>query len=50
MTDSNSWQSDCLVFDARDIEQGPVCRVHLPGRVPFGFHATWARGEDIYQR
>ncbi len=47
-TDSHSWQSECLVFDAQDIEQGPVCRVHLPHRVPFGFHATWARGEDIY--
>jgi carotenoid cleavage dioxygenase len=49
VTDSNSWQSDCLVFDARDIEQGPVARVHLPRRVPYGFHATWARGEDLYR-
>ncbi|MEH6587390.1 MAG: carotenoid oxygenase family protein [Halioglobus sp.] len=49
VTDSNSWKSECLVFDAQDIEQGPVCRVQLPHRVPFGFHANWARGEDLYR-
>ena len=49
MTDSNTWQSDCLVFDARDIEAGPVARVRIPQRVPYGFHATWARGEDLWR-
>lgn len=49
VTDSNSWKSECLVFDAQDIEQGPVCRVQLPHRVPFGFHANWARGDDLYR-
>ena len=47
-TDSNNWQSECLVFDATDIAAGPVCRVQMPHRVPNGFHATWARGEDLY--
>ena len=49
VTDSNNWQSDCLVFDATDIRQGPIARVAMPHRVPFGFHATWARGEDLYR-
>jgi len=49
VTDSNTWKSDCLVFDATDIEQGPVARVHLPHRVPYGFHAAWAAGEDLYR-
>lgn len=48
VTDSNNWKSEALVFDARDIPQGPVARVQLPKRVPIGFHASWARGEDIY--
>ncbi|MEH6589018.1 MAG: carotenoid oxygenase family protein [Halioglobus sp.] len=48
VTDSTTWQSDCLVFDATDIAQGPVARVRMPHRVPFGFHATWASGEDFY--
>ncbi|HAM75702.1 MAG TPA: dioxygenase [Alcanivorax sp.] len=49
VTDSNTWQSDCLIFDARDIEAGPVARVRMPQRVPYGFHATWARGEDLWR-
>ena len=48
VTDSNTWKSDCLVFDATDIEAGPIARVHLPHRVPSGFHASWARGEDLF--
>ena len=49
VTDSNNWQSHCLVFDATDVAKGPVARVTMPHRVPFGFHATWARGEDLYR-
>ncbi|MEP1471124.1 MAG: carotenoid oxygenase family protein [Halieaceae bacterium] len=50
VTDSNSWQSDCLVFDATDITTGPIARLRLPQRVPFGFHANWARAEDLATR
>jgi carotenoid cleavage dioxygenase len=48
-TDSKDWSSACLVFDATDIEAGPVAKVHIPQRVPAGFHATWARGSDLFQ-
>jgi carotenoid cleavage dioxygenase-like enzyme len=48
VTDSNTWKSECLVFDATDIALGPIARVQLPHRVPFGFHATWARGADLF--
>jgi carotenoid cleavage dioxygenase-like enzyme len=48
VTDSNNWQSHCLVFDAMDVAQGPVARVRMPHRVPSGFHATWARGENLF--
>ena len=48
VTDSNDWRSSCLVFDATDIAAGPVARVHLPRRVPAGFHATWAAGENLF--
>jgi carotenoid cleavage dioxygenase len=46
--DSNTWKSEALVFDGRDIAVGPIARIRLPQRVPVGFHATWARGEDLY--
>lgn len=37
--------ADVVVLDARDITEGPVARVHLPRRVPFGFHANWFADE-----
>ena len=46
--DSKNFKSEALIFDAKDITQGPICRVQLPHRVPAGFHSTWVRGEDIY--
>ncbi len=39
--------SECLVFDARDLAAGPVCRVRLPERVSSGTHSTWAPGAAI---
>jgi carotenoid cleavage dioxygenase len=33
--------SDFVVLDASDISRGPVARVELPARVPFGFHGNW---------
>ncbi|MDZ7783530.1 MAG: carotenoid oxygenase family protein [Halioglobus sp.] len=49
VTDSNTWTSACLVFDAGDIARGPIARVDMPHRVPAGFHASWARGEDLHR-
>jgi carotenoid cleavage dioxygenase len=33
--------SDLCVFDAHDVSGGPIARVHMPRRVPFGFHGNW---------
>jgi len=33
--------SDLLVYAAGDLPAGPVATVHLPRRVPYGFHGTW---------
>ncbi|WP_299946073.1 carotenoid oxygenase family protein [uncultured Microbulbifer sp.] len=49
VTDTRSWRSSCLIFDARDITSGPLATVRLPHRIPYGFHGWWARGEDIYR-
>jgi carotenoid cleavage dioxygenase-like enzyme len=34
--------SECLVFDARALADGPIARVRLPMRIASGTHATWA--------
>lgn len=34
-------KSDLVILDANDVAADPVATVHLPVRVPFGFHGSW---------
>lgn len=34
-------RSDLVILDAQDFTSRPVATVHLPCRVPFGFHGNW---------
>ena len=40
-------KSDLLIFEALDIEKGPVATVHVPFQLRFGLHGNWANAEDI---
>lgn len=40
-TDVRNDASECQVFDAREIDRGPIARVRLPQRISSGTHATW---------
>ena len=40
-TDKAEGTTDFCIIDARDMASGPVARVHLPRRVPAGFHGNW---------
>jgi carotenoid cleavage dioxygenase len=42
ISDMNRDLSECLVFDARALTEGPIARVRLPERVSSGTHCTWA--------
>ncbi|MFF3332497.1 carotenoid oxygenase family protein [Streptomyces sp. NPDC002888] len=33
--------SDLLILAAQDFTSAPLARIHLPGRVPLGFHGSW---------
>ena len=46
-TDMTEDRSECLVFDAARVGDGPVARVALPERVSSGTHSTWAAGESL---
>ena len=39
--DASRNKSDLVIIDATDFGRGPVARVHLPRRVPNGFHGSW---------
>ena len=47
ISDMNEDKSECLVFDAARLADGPVCRVQLPERASSGTHSTWAAGDRI---
>lgn len=34
-------RSDLVIFDASHIDKEPLATIHLPHRVPFGFHGSW---------
>ena len=39
--DDEVGRSELVVLDASAPCEGPVARVHLPTRVPLGFHGNW---------
>ena len=39
--------SDLCVFDAAHIADDPVAVVHLPARVPNGFHGNWVSSHQL---
>lgn len=39
-------RSDLLLFDALDIEKGPIATIKLPVRLRFGLHGNWADASD----
>ncbi|MFZ4519534.1 MAG: carotenoid oxygenase family protein [Microthrixaceae bacterium] len=46
VTDLTDRSTEFVVLDARDVAAGPVARVALPRRVPFGFHGNWLPATD----
>jgi carotenoid cleavage dioxygenase len=47
-THNGTFDSECWVFDAREVERGPLARIPLPSRVPSGFHAKWVPGARLW--
>ncbi|OIJ93983.1 carotenoid oxygenase family protein [Streptomyces monashensis] len=39
--DPDQGPADPVILAAQDVTGEPVARIHLPGRVPLGFHGSW---------
>ncbi len=39
--DASTDRSDVAILHAQDFAGGPLATLHLPARVPFGFHGSW---------
>ncbi|MDX1695720.1 MAG: carotenoid oxygenase family protein, partial [Ketobacteraceae bacterium] len=39
--------SECWIMDASDYSCGPVARITIPVRVPYGFHTGWVAADQL---
>ncbi len=46
-TDVGADRSDCVVFDASRLADGPVATARLPERISSGTHSFWAAAADL---
>ena len=46
-TGSTSGAADLLLFDALEIEKGPIATIQVPIRLRFGFHGNFATSEEL---
>ena len=47
VVDENTNSSECVVIDAKRIEDGPVARIALPHKISSGTHSCWAPRAQI---
>ncbi len=47
ITDINKNISSCVLFEAKNISQGPICVLPLPQQICSGTHATWAQMSEL---
>ena len=41
VNDQNNGPAELVILDANDMTKEPIARIHLPQRVPDGFHGSW---------
>ncbi len=41
VTERGATHSEAHLFRADHLNQGPIARIHIPQRIPLGFHACW---------
>ncbi|NIV17706.1 MAG: 9-cis-epoxycarotenoid dioxygenase [Woeseiaceae bacterium] len=47
VSNARTGESRALILDARNLADEPVAQVHIPQRIPLGFHGTWANMSEF---
>ena len=47
VTNGETGDSRALIVDAQNLDAPPVAEVHIPQRIPLGFHGTWANASEF---
>jgi len=47
VTDMAEGRSEVVILEAQDLSAGPIARIHIPYRVPSGFHGNWVADEEL---
>lgn len=45
--DQGANKSELIILAANDLAEAPLARVHLPVRVPYGFHGSWVSDSEV---
>ena len=45
--DENKNASELIIVDALDLSRPALAQIHLPVRVPYGFHGSWVPDDDV---
>lgn len=47
VSNADDGSSKALILDAQNLSDKPLAEVHIPQRIPLGFHGTWANATEF---
>jgi carotenoid cleavage dioxygenase-like enzyme len=47
VSDLPGGSADVVILPAQDLAAGPVATIHIPHRIPLGFHGNWISDEEL---
>ena len=50
VTDMTARTSEVVILHAQDLDAGPVATIHIPHRVPIGFHGNWVPDSQLEEQ
>jgi 8'-apo-carotenoid 13,14-cleaving dioxygenase len=50
VSDMTTRTADVVILHAQDLAAGPVATIHIPHRVPIGFHGNWIPDSELEQQ